>query len=51
LGHIRHRRQFFLPTLQLLHERQCQENHTPAMAHGLATEVWTVRKMIEMVTA
>jgi transposase InsO family protein len=26
-------------------------NHTPAMAHGLATEVWSVRKMIETVTA
>jgi transposase InsO family protein len=25
--------------------------HTPAMAHGLTTEVWSVRKMLEMVTA
>ena len=27
------------------------KGHTPAVAHGLATEVWTVRKMLETVLA
>jgi transposase InsO family protein len=27
------------------------KGHTPAMAHGLATEVWSVRKMLEIVLA
>jgi hypothetical protein len=27
------------------------KRQTPTMAHGLATEVWSVRKMIEEVTA
>jgi IS1 family transposase len=26
------------------------KGHTPAMAHGLTTEVWSVRKMLEIVT-
>src|SRR5688500_2919540 len=27
------------------------KGHTPAMAHRLATEVWSVRKMLDTVTA
>jgi hypothetical protein len=39
-----------------MHYNYCRRHatlkgHTPAMAHGIATEVWSVRKMIEMVTA
>ncbi|MFO0790900.1 MAG: IS1 family transposase [Pirellulales bacterium] len=39
-----------------MHYNYCRKHealkgHTPAMAHGLATEVWSVRKMLEMVTA
>jgi IS1 family transposase/transposase-like protein len=39
-----------------MHYNYCRRHstlkgHTPAMAHGLTTEVWTVRKMLEMVTA
>lgn len=39
-----------------MHYNYCRRHaalkgHTPAMAHGISTEVWSVRKMIEMVTA
>lgn len=39
-----------------MHYNYCRQHsslngHTPAMAHGLATEVWSVRKMLETVTA
>ena len=39
-----------------MHYNYCRQHatlkgHSPAMAHGLTTEVWSVRKMIEMVTA
>jgi hypothetical protein len=39
-----------------MHYNYCRKHsslkgHTPAMAHGLATEVWSVRKMLETVTA
>lgn len=38
-----------------MHYNFCRQHsslngHTPAMAHGLVTEVWTVRKMLEVVT-
>jgi transposase-like protein/IS1 family transposase len=38
-----------------MHYNYCRKHsslkgHTPAMAHGLSTEVWSVRKMLEMVT-
>lgn len=41
--------------LFFMHYNYCRKHATlkgltPAMAHGLATEVWTVRKMLEMVT-
>jgi IS1 family transposase len=39
-----------------MHYNFCRQHgslndHTPAMAHGLSTEVWSVRKMLEMVVA
>jgi transposase InsO family protein len=41
--------------LFFMHYNYCRRHstlkgHTPAMAHGLATEIWSVRKMIEQVT-
>jgi hypothetical protein len=38
-----------------MHYNYCRKHRTlkgltPAMAHGLATEVWSVRKMVEMVS-
>lgn len=40
--------------LLFCHYNYCRKHkalkgHTPAMAHGLSTEVWTVRKMIETI--
>jgi hypothetical protein len=39
-----------------MHDNHCRKhsslnNHTPAMAHGLATKVWSVRKMLETVVS
>jgi hypothetical protein len=39
-----------------MHYNYCRKHsalkgHTPATAHGLATEVWSVRKMLETVLA
>jgi hypothetical protein len=44
------------PGLFFMHYNYCRKHsslkgHTPAMAHGLATEVWSVRKMLEMILA
>lgn len=38
-----------------MHYNYCRKHsslngHTPAMAHGLTTEVWSVRRMLETVT-
>jgi hypothetical protein len=39
-----------------MHYNYCRKHstlkgHTPALAHGLATHVWTVRELIEKVAA
>lgn len=39
-----------------MHYNDCRKHsslkgHTPAMVHGVATEIWNVRKMLENVVA
>lgn len=44
------------PATLFMHYNYCRKHSalkrlTPTMSHGLSTEVWSVRKMIETVTA